>query len=105
MEAVFAGILKNRELCRIIMSKNGNPRFMERLKEMLRKSLVDGWCREFPAYNREDLNYVYDNILTGSVRLILDRIEDDNGISAAELARRLDRLGHYSHLAILEFQE
>ena len=105
MAAVFTGILKNRELCRIIMSKNGNPRFMERLKEMLRGSIVDGWCREFPAYDRSDLDYVYDFVFTGSVRLILNWIEDDNGISAEDLARRLDRLGHYSHLAIDEFHK
>jgi len=103
MAAVFTAILKNKDLCRIIMSKNGNPRFLERMKEMLRESIVDGWCGEFPTYSRDDLNYVYDYVLTGSMRLILNWIEDDKGISAADLARRLDRLGHYSHLAILEF--
>lgn len=103
MANLFAGILKNRELCRIIMGKNGNPRFVERIQQMFRPYVVDGWCKEFPKYKREDLDYVYDFIFTGSMRLILNWIEDDKGLSTADLAKRLDRLGHYCHMAILEF--
>lgn len=103
MATLFASILKNRELCRIIMGKNGNPRFIERIQKMLRPNIIDGWSKEFPKYRREDLDYVYDFIFTGSMRLILNWIDDDKGLSTAELANRLDRLGHYCHLAILEF--
>lgn len=103
MEGMFTSILKNKELCRIIMGKHGNHRFVERLQEMLRKNVVDGWCKEFPRYQRADLDYVYDFIFTGSMRLILSWIEDDKGLSTAELAMRLDRLGHHCHLAISEF--
>lgn len=103
MAALFAGILKNRDVCRIIMGKNGNPRFLERIQQMVRPYVVDGWCREFPKYRREDLDYIYDFIFAGSMRLILSWIEDDQGLSTDELANRLDRLGHHCHLAILEF--
>lgn len=103
MASLFAGILKNRELCRIIMGKNGNPRFIERIQNMVRPSIIEGWCKEFPKYRREDLEYVYDFIFTGSMRLILNWIEDAQDISTEELANRLDRLGHHCHLAIREF--
>lgn len=103
MANLFAGILKNRELCRIIMGKNGNPRFIERIQAMIRPKIIDGWCKEFPNYRRDDLEYVYDFIFTGSMRLILNWIDDDEGLSTAELANRLDRLGHHCHLAIAEF--
>lgn len=103
--ALFAGILKNRDLCRIIMGKNGNPRFVERIQQMIRPYVVDGWCKEFPKYKREDLDYVYDFVFSGSMRLILNWIEDDKGLSTADLAKRLDRLGHHCHMAILEFHQ
>lgn len=103
MAALFAGILKNRELCKIIMGKNGNPRFIERIQKILRPSIIDGWCREFPRYRREDLDYVYDFVFAGSMRLILNWIDDDKGLTTEELANRLDRLGHHCHLAIPEF--
>lgn len=103
MASLFAGILKDREVCRVIMGKNGNPRFLERIQKMIRPYVVSGWCREFPDYRKEDLDYVYDFIFTGSMRLILNWIEDDKGLQSEALAHRLDRLGHHCHLAILEF--
>ena len=103
LAGMFTCILKNKEICRIIMGKNGNPRFLERIQNMIREGVVDGWCKEFPKYNRADLDYVFDFIFTGSMRLILNWIEDDKGLSTAELANRLDRLGHYCHMAIPEF--
>ena len=103
MTSLFVGILNNRELCRIIMGNNGNPRFVERIQQMIRPYVLDGWCVEFPNYRREDLDYVYDFIFAGSMRLILNWIEDDQTLAAEDLATRLDRLGHYGHLAIAEF--
>lgn len=103
MAALFAGILKNRELCQIIMGKNGNPRFLARMKALVRPGIIDGWCREFPNYRREDLDYVFDFIFSGSMDLILGWIDDNKGLSTEELANRLDRLGHYCHMAITEF--
>ena len=105
LAGLFAGVLKNKELCRIIMGKNGSPRFVDRIQQMMRPSVIDGWCKEFPKYRREDLDYVYDFIFTGSMRLILNWIDDDKGLSTAELANRLDRLGHHCHMAILEFNK
>lgn len=103
MASLFAGILKNRNLCRIIMGKNGNPRFIERIQQMIRPYVVDGWCKEFPKYDRMDLDYVYDFVFSGSMRLILSWIDDNHGLSTEELANRLDRLGHHCHMAIPEF--
>lgn len=103
MAALFAGILKNKGLCQIIMGKNGNPRFLARMKALLRPGIIDGWCREFPNYRQEELDYVYDFIFSGSMDLILGWIEDSKGLSTEELANRLDRLGHYCHMAIPEF--
>lgn len=105
LAGLFGGILKNKELCRIIMGKNGNPRFVERIQELVRGGVVDGWCLEFPQYSRAELDYVYDFVFVGSMRLILNWIEDDKGLSTADLAKRLDRLGHHCHLAISEFHK
>ena len=105
LAGIFSGILNNRDLCKVIMGKNGNPLFLERIQNMLREHVIDGWAKEFPYYSKQDLDYVFDYIFAGSMRLILNWIDNDNGISAAELAMRLDRLGHYSHLSIADFHK
>lgn len=102
---IFNCILKNIELCRIIMGKHGNPRFLARLQEMIRSGVIEDWQREFPDYDSSNLNFVYEFLFAGSMRLILNWIEDDRGISAEDLASRLDRLGHHCHLAISEFSQ
>lgn len=103
LAGLFTSILTHKDLCRVIMGKNGNPRFLERLQILIHDNVIAGWRLEFPDYDPADLEYVYDFLFTGSMRLILNWIEDDQSLPAADLARRLDRLGHYCHLAILEF--
>lgn len=103
MAILFRYILEHQDLASIIMGKNGNPRMMERWQNMMRPGIVNGWCREFPQYRREDLDYVFDFIFVGATRLLLNWIEDNKGLSSEDLASRLDRLGHYCHLAIQEF--
>ena len=102
---MFRYILENQELCLVLMGKNGNPRFLLRLQEMIRPSVVADWCKDFPTYPKEDLDYVFDYVFTGSMRLILNWIENPNGMTAMDFARRLDRLGYYSQLAIREFTQ
>lgn len=105
LAALFAGMFENKDLVKIIMGNNGNPRFRQSLLNNYRKNIIIGWSKEFPNYNVNDLNYVYDFIFAGSMELITSWIDDNKGLSSAELANRLDRLGHYCHLAISEFNK
>ena len=101
--ALFANILKNPEVSRTIRGKNGNPKFLERIIRMNRGNVVDGWQKEFPDYAREYLDHVFDFVFAGSMQLILGWIENGQTISTDLLANRLERLGHYCHMAITEF--
>ena len=65
--------------------------------------MIEGWRQEFPDYSTSNLNFVYDFLIAGSMWSILNRIEDDRGLSAKDLAARLDRLGHHCHPAVSEF--
>lgn len=106
LSLVFAGILKNAGLCRIIMGPNGNPKFQSRVRDMMRPGVIQTWQKEFPDYSKAHLEYVYDYIFAGSMTLILNWINQEQpDIPAEELANRLDRLGHYCHLAIREFSQ
>lgn len=104
LSQLFACVLQNKDICKILMGKNGNPRFIDRLQELVYDSVVNEWRREFPKYSRIDLSYIFDYIFTGSMRLILNWIENDNGLTIDDLALRLDRLGHHCLLSISEFK-
>lgn len=105
LTGVFVAMLTNKDLCKIIMGKNGSPKFQERIGKLQKPVILESWKKEFPNYNDEDLEYVYDFITAGSLKLISNWLNDDQGLSAEELGNRLDRLGHYCHLAITEFNK
>ena len=100
---LFGAIMQNRELSLVLFGQNGAPQFTERIKTLVRDSVLNDWQKEFPEYTRDDLAYVYEFAFSGAMRLILNWLADSSKLSANELAHRLDCLGHYCHLAIREF--
>ena len=85
------------------MGPNGDPQFMISMRNLIKENVLDEWQKEFPHYLREDLSFVFEFVFPGATNLILQWSEDDHGVSVGELALRLDRLGHYCHMAIEEF--
>ena len=104
MATIFRCILENKELCRILMGENGDPQFMRSLLSLGREDIVDEWQKEFPHYEREKLDFLFDFVFTGSTRLILNWIDDDRGLSVEAFTQRLERLGRYSLVAVSEFR-
>ncbi len=103
LSKLFLSMIENRELCLTLMGPNGAPQFTERIKHLMRPSLLEDWRREFPEYSLEDLEFSYEFIFPGATNLILQWLRNPKGLTTEEIARRLDRLGHYCHLAIREF--
>ena len=100
---LFGTIMRNRDLSLVLFGHNGAPQFTERIKTLVRESVLTDWQKEFPKYVYDDLSYVFDFVFTGAMQLILNWLADSSKLSANELAHRLDCLGHYCHLAIREF--
>ena len=103
MAKIFTCIVENKELCRILMGENGDPQFLRSLENLARTAILDEWQKEFPMHKREHLDFLYDYVFTGSMRLILKWIDEEQNLSAAAFAHRLERLGHYCLVAVGEF--
>lgn len=103
LTGLFTCIMENRELCQVLMGPHGAPQFLDRIQATVKGGVLADWQAEFPEYSAADLEFVYDFICPGAMRAILSWLADDRGLSTADFARRLDRLGHYCHLAIREF--
>lgn len=100
---IYSCILQNRELCSVLMGENGDPQFMNSIRNLVRDGIVDEWQKEFPSYDRERLEYTFDFVFSGSMQLVLSWIGNDRDLSLSQFARRLERLGHYSLIAAGEF--
>ena len=58
----------------------------------------------FPAYSREDLDFVFEYVLVGSTRLILNWLNDSKGLPASQFAKRMEQLGHHVLMAVKDFE-
>lgn len=103
MERLFTCIKENREIFCILMGPHGDPDFANRIFGNMRAGILDQWQLEFPTYSREDLDFIFDFVLIGSTRLILNWLTDNKGIPASVFARRIERLGHHALMAVREF--
>ncbi|MCM1223667.1 MAG: TetR/AcrR family transcriptional regulator [Lachnospiraceae bacterium] len=103
LSSLFTAMLKEKELFLILMGNNGAPQFTERIKKRMWLEVKDVWHREFPSYDMDKLKFVYDYVFAGSIQAQLEWIQDGKDITTEQIARRLDRLGHYCQLAIREF--
>ena len=85
------------------MGDNGDPQFLGSMRNLVRDGIVCQWQKEFPTCDRERLLFIFDYVFLGSMRLMLNWIDDDQDLSPSQFARRLERLGHYSLIAAGEF--
>ena len=100
---IYSCILQNRDLSRILMGDNGDPQFLNSMRNLVKDGIVDEWQKEFTTYDRERLEFLFDYVFLGSMQLVLNWIDDDQDLSPSQFARRLERLGHYSLIAAGEF--
>lgn len=104
MAKLFSCILENRQLMRILLGENGDPQFLRSLVNLCREGILDEWQKEFPRYERKDLDFLFDFVFPGSMRLLLNWIDNSQGLSVEQFAQRLERLGHYSLVAVKDFR-
>ena len=103
MAEIFRCVMENKEICRILMGRNGDPQFLDSLENLCRNEVVQEWKKEFPAYDEDKLHFLTEYVFRGSMSLILKWIDDDQGLSVEQFAQRMERLGHYSLIAVGEF--
>ena len=103
MGLLFTCFMNNLETFRLIVNMGNDTAFLDRIKGLVKPAVMQDWERDNPDCSKEDLAFVFDFVLSGAFRLVLD-LNKHGSMSINEFAHRLDRLGHYSQLAIREFR-
>ena len=104
LSLLFESIWKNRDTLCILLGPNGDPSFLQSLREFSRERTIDEWNTEFPRYSRDQLNFLYEFVFPGFTNLMVSWFKNDHGVSAKEFTHRMERLGHYALLAVEEFR-
>ncbi|MBQ8995189.1 MAG: TetR/AcrR family transcriptional regulator [Oscillospiraceae bacterium] len=103
MEIMVSFMEDNRETLAVLMSPNADPEFVAEILSQTKGQIVKEWMGEFPGYSKEKCEFVFDYVVAGSTKLISTWLNSEERLSVKEFTNRMERLGHYSLVAIQEF--
>lgn len=89
---LFRFIEENREMCRVLLSPNGDMGFLHRLNEVLREKCLHLYVDSQPVSNEEDFDYRYTFVVygcAGIIRAWVGRNCPEKPEQMAELANHL----------------
>ena len=89
---LFRFIEENQEMCRVLLSPNGDMSFLHRLNEVLREKCLHMYLEAEPAVNEEDFDYRYSFVVygcAGIIRAWVGRNCPETPEQMAELANHL----------------
>jgi len=89
---LFRFIEENQEMCRVLLSPNGDMSFLHRLNEVLREKCLHIYIGMEPVANEEDFDYRYSFVVygcAGIIRAWVGRNCPETPEQMAELASRM----------------
>lgn len=89
---VFEVIYQNKELCQVLLGKNGNKEFLRRVMTIEGDRLMEEWSSSVPNVPRWQLEYVYHFCILGSIGLVEHWAEKKFQQSPQEIAALFSRI-------------
>ncbi len=89
---LFRFIGEHREMCRVLLSPNGDMSFLHRLNEVLREKCLHLYLDSEPVANDEEFDYRYSFVVYGCAGLIRAWVGNDCGETPEKMAELASRL-------------
>ena len=99
---LFAFIDENQEMCRVLLSPNGDMNFLHRLNEVVREKCRSAWLALRKDRDDDAFDYHYSFVVFGCAGLIRAWVNRDCPESAEEMAEMADRMIQRGGLKDLE---
>jgi AcrR family transcriptional regulator len=93
---LFRFIGENQEMCRILLSPNGDINFLHRLYEAIRERIREIWADQVEAVSEKEFDYRYSFVVlgcAGMIRAWVNRNCQETDLQMAELADAMIRRG------------
>ena len=93
---LFRFIEENQEMCRVLLSPNGDMNFLHRLYEAIRERSLEIWKDQMGSLGEEEFDYRYSFVIfgcAGMIRAWVNRSCQETDMQMAELADRMIRRG------------
>ena len=93
---LFRFIEENQEMCRVLLSPNGDMNFLHRLYEAIRERSLEIWKDQMGSLGEKEFDYRYSFVIfgcAGMIRAWVNRNCQETDMQMAELADRMIRRG------------
>ena len=93
---LFHLIEENQEMCRVLLSPNGDMNFLHRLYEAIRERGLEIWKDQMGSLGEKEFDYRYSFVIfgcAGMIRAWVNRSCQETDMQMAELADRMIRRG------------
>ena len=93
---LFRFIEENQEMCRVLLSPNGDMNFLHRLYEAIRERSLEIWKDQMGSLDEKEFDYRYSFVIfgcAGMIRAWVNRSCQETDMQMAELADRMIRRG------------
>ena len=93
---LFRFIEENQEMCRVLLSPNGDMNFLHRLYEAIRERSLEIWKDQMGSLGEKEFDYRYSFVIfgcAGMIRAWVNRSCQETDMQMAELADRMIRRG------------
>ena len=93
---LFRFIEENQEVCRVLLSPNGDMNFLHRLYEAIRERSLEIWKDQMGSLGEKEFDYRYSFVIfgcAGMIRAWVNRSCQETDMQMAELADRMIRRG------------
>ena len=89
---LFTFIQDNREMCRVLLSPNGDMNFLHRLNEVIRDRSLNAWENMHIEHHVEEFDYHYSFVIFGCAGLIRAWVNRDCPETPAQMAALSDAM-------------
>lgn len=82
----------NADLCRVLLCQNGDMAFVERVKGVVRRRVLDEWAAQFfeRGAHAAVYHYAYEFVVSGCIGMLQYWMERDMPLSAREMAAMME---------------
>lgn len=92
LKDMFAYIADNADMCIVLLGRNGDISFIDRLKKTLRTKCLYQWIRIFDNTSGENFEYFFSFILSGCIGLLTEWLERGMKESPKDMAQLAEKM-------------
>lgn len=70
LNIIFTFLADNADICRVLLSENGDIAFVEKVKAVVRQKFMHEWSQQFPMIDNDISDFIFTFIVAGSIGVL-----------------------------------